>query len=466
MVRLSNGSRRMGAGASSLSDRTAILIAATVAIALRLVLILSYPPLLSSDSGDYLDLAHRMASGNFTGWQARRTPGFPLLLLAVHYSATAMWAVQAALGIVGTLLVYTLIRLLRGSTRAALAGSLLYAVSLEVLAVERVMLTEALTSFLLLAAGVTCAGLIRQGRPSRPLVAGTSILLLLACLTRPDSLATAVVLVLGTAGCLAFARAGATARQRRRAFALISAALIAPTIAGAIAWSSFNAATTGLFTMSSVIGYNMIDHVGPYVTPTSGPDQTIAAVYAASYRRSRAGFPSYTATPEIERLTGLGPAQIGSRYLQIGLRLAVAHPLGYVGSSLRQWVQAWRQPNYAKSFRNGSLGTITRVLWSIERPIQILISAFFLALCAVCLAVGAKSRRWVLPAATTTIAATALSGTLAAAFVGFTDPGRYAYPYLPLVICVGVACAGSAARAARDIRDSSRVPIWIGSRDV
>lgn len=465
MVRLSAVWRRMVAGVGALSDRTAILIAAAVAIALRLVLILSYPPLLSSDSGDYLDLAHRMASGNFTGWQARRTPGFPLLLLAVHYSATAMWVVQAALGVVGTLLVYALIRLLRASTRAALAGSLLYAASLEVLAVERVMLTEALTSFLLLAAAVTCAALIRQGRPSRPLVAGASVLLLLACLTRPDSLVTAVVLALATAGCLAFAQAGATAR-RRRAFGLISAALIVPAIAGEIGWSSFNAATTGLFTTSSVIGYNMIDHVGPYVTPTSGPDDRIAAVYAATYRRSHAGFPSYTATPEIERLTGLGPAQIGSRYLQIALRLTVAHPLGYVGSSLRQWVQAWRQPNYAESFRNGSLGTITGVLWSIERPIQILISAFFLALCAVCLAVGAKSRRWVFSSATMTIAATALAGTLAAAFVGFTDPGRYAYPYLPLVICVGVACAGSAARAARDLRASSRVPIWIGSRHV
>jgi hypothetical protein len=459
--------RSITTGLRSMSDRTAILIAVGVAIAMRLVLILSYPPLLSSDSGDYLDLAHRMASGNFSGWQARRTPGFPLLLLAVHYSATAMWVVQAVLGVVGTMLVYALIRLMRGSTRAALAGSLLYAASLEVLAVERVMLSEALTSFLLLAAAVSCAKMVRDGRASRPLIASASVLLLLACLTRPDSLVAAVVLAVITAGYVVHARGRATSRRGRlRGVAVMTAALLVPTIAGAIAWSSFNAATMGQFTTSTVIGFNMIDHVGPYVTPNSGPDRRIAAAYAATYRRSHAGFPSYNATPEIMRVTGLDAAQIGSRYLQIALRLAVAHPLGYVSSSLRQWVQAWRQPNYADGFRRGSLAGISRVLWGVERPIQILLSGFFLALCAVSVAVWVRTRRWLLSPAATTVAATALAGTVAAAFVGFTDPGRYAYPYMPLVFCVAVAFAGSAIRAAQGIRTRSRSPIWVESRDV
>lgn len=467
MVRVSAALNRLRSGTRLLSDRTAVLIAAGVAIGMRLVLLLSYPVLLSSDSGDYLDLAHRLASGNFTGWQARRTPGYPVLLLAVHYSLTATWCVQAALGVLGTLLVYALIRLLGAGTAPALAGALIYGASLEVMALERVVLTEALMSFLLLAAAVICVMLIRQGRVSRSLVAVASALLMVVCLTRPDALGSAVVLGLATAGYLAVHQgAGAPRRRKMRAFAITSAALLAPTIAGLIAWSAFNAHTTGQFTTSSVIGYNMIDHVGPYVSPEPGADHTITSVYARTYRSSPVGFPSYAAIPEIERLTGLQPAQIGSRYLRIALRLALAHPLGYISSSMRQWVQEWRQPNYANGFANGPVGGFTRVLWGIERPVQILLSAFFLALCGICVIVGAKSRRWPLAPANTVIMATILVGTLVAGFVGYTDPGRYAYPYLVLVICASLASAGSAVTAARRLRGWSRAPIWVSSRDV
>jgi hypothetical protein len=249
--------------------------------------------------------------------------------------------------------------------------------------------------------------------------------------------------------------------------AITSSILIGPAVAGLIAWSAFNAATAGVFTTSSVLGYNMIDHVGLYVVPVAGRDHAITTAYANALRNARGpSYPSYAAVPEIERLTGLGPAKLGSRYLRIALRVAVAHPLGYIGSSLRQWVRSWRQPNYAEGFQRGSLGTATSVLWSIERMAQLLVSALFLALCAV--GVLARAGRWQRPlgAPAAIVAATAIVGTLVAAFIGFTDSSRYAYPYLALVICVSFGSSARALAALRAGKVWSRPAVSIRAGDV
>ncbi len=438
-------------------DRRNIAIAAGIAIVMRAALILSYSPLLSSDSGDYLGLAHRIAAWNFDGWQARRTPTYPLLLLALHYSPSATWVVQALLGVVSTIFVYALIRTLGGGSAWALAGAIVFGASLEVIAVERVVLTEAVTSFLMVAAALICARIIRPavpGRTSRKLVSAAAVVLLLLCLTRPDAFAAAAFLAIATAVVLASRGRTQGRHGRARTAALISAILIGPAVAALVAWASFNAATAGTFTVSSVIGYNMIDHVAGYVVPKPGPDAAITAAYADAYRRNRgAGFPSYQALPEIERRTGLDPAKLSGRYLRIALRIALAHPVAYVTSSLKQFAHAFRQPNYADRFNNGPFGAITMLVWSIERVVQLLISSFFLVLCAVGAVLGVRHRRR-LDTATVILAATALVGTFMAAFVGFTDPGRYAYPYFPLVICVSFAAAKPAFETVRGSRRS------------
>jgi hypothetical protein len=432
-------------------DRRNIATAAGIAIVIRAALIISYSPLLSSDSGDYLGLARRIAAWNFDGWQARRTPTYPLLLLAVHYSPSAIWIVQAVLGVVSTMMVYLVIRSLGAGSAAALAGAIVYGASLEVVAVERVVLTEAVTSFLMLSAALICVRMIRSGsgRTPRGLLAEAAIVLLLLCLTRPDASAAAVVLAVATAVALASGTYSRRRPAKARRVALTSAILIGPAVAGLVAWASFNAATAGTFTVSSVIGYNMIDHVGSYVVPEPGPDEAITAAYAYQYRRSRgAGFPSYAALPEIERHTGLDPAKLSGRYLRIALQIAITHPVAYINSSMKQFAHAFRQPNYADSFSSGPFGAITRLVWSVERVLQLLISSFFLVLCVVGAFLSVRrSRR--LDAATVILAATALIGTFMAAFVGYTDPGRYAYPYFPFVICVSFAAAKPAFEAVR-----------------
>jgi hypothetical protein len=428
------------------ADRRALLTAAGIATVARLVLLLTYSPQLAADSGDYLGLAHRIASGNFTGWQARRTPVYPLLLLLVHYSPSATWWIQGALGVLSTTIVFALIRVLGGPTRAALLGSVLYGASLEVLAVERLVLTETLTSFLLLVAALLCVLMIRSGvglSGKRRTVCVVGVVVALLCLTRPDTAVAAAALTLATAAALGLRGRSLSRRARARLIALGTVAMLGPAALGVLAWAAFNDSTAGTFTASSVLGFNMIDHVGQFVTPTAGSDEIITAAYARQYKRG-VGFPSYAALPEIERRTGLDSAQISSRYLQIALRLALAHPVSYVTSSIRQWVETWRQPNYADSFANGSLGSVTPAVWDVERTLQILVSAIFLAICALAAIASIRSRRGPLDLSCGIVAGTALVGTLMAAFVGYTDPGRYAYPFFPLVICVAFAAAGPA----------------------
>ncbi len=106
-----------------------------------------------------------MAALHLHGSSGARTPGYRLLLLALGYSPVATWCVQALLGVLATLLVYALARRLGASARLALAAGLLYALDLEVLAIEHIVLTETLTSFLLLVAAHLAISIAGRERP-------------------------------------------------------------------------------------------------------------------------------------------------------------------------------------------------------------------------------------------------------------------------------------------------------------
>jgi 4-amino-4-deoxy-L-arabinose transferase-like glycosyltransferase len=435
-----------------------------VAAALRLILILAYSPVLTTDSSSYLDLAHRLGALNLHGSTGTRTPGYPALLLALGYSPVAVWCVQAALGVVATLLLYRLVRRLGGSGWAATAAAIAYAVDLEVLAVERQVMTETLASFLILVAASLTVATTQAERKRWAIPIWTGVTLCYLCLVRPDSLAIAVyfALAIGISQSVRWAR---EPRQRLRLAVRYGAAILLAPLLALVAWAGVNRATIGVTSVSTVIGFNMIDHVARYVNAEPGPNYPITSAYVAARVRREAHTSnlanlSADAEPGMQRASHLTAARLSGRLLSIALGVIARHPFAYLASSLKQWPRFWLPPNYPYQFTGGSGSSFVHLAWKFERALKLLVAAAFLLLCVSDIVRRLRRRKSVLSLPSAVLAGVVAVGTFPPTLLAFGDTGRYGYTYYPLILAVTIVATEPliAATFARRpwLRDSPR----------
>jgi hypothetical protein len=435
---------------AQMNDRRCLATIAFVAVAVRIVLNLGYRPLLVPDSVSYLTLAHRLAAAHLAGGSGTRTPGYPVLLLALDYSPRATWCVQSALGVATSMLVYRLIRRLGASTSVALIGGLVYATSLEVLAVERQVMTETLVTFLIVLTASLCVGIIRAETAAGALPPLLGTVLAALCLVRPDALGVTVYLVaaLSAVNLAAERKLGRPGAARR--IVTRSVAMLLPPIIALAAWAMVNKETIGVLSVSTVLGHNMIDQVAPYVKVENGPDHGITAAYVATRTRLelRAANPSnvsYAAEAAMERASGLDAAHLSGRLLSIALRVIAAHPLAYVNTSLKQWPRFWLPPNYADRFVGGAGSAVLRAIWKLQRLFQLVVAAGFLGLCLLELLRRVRRAPDALGPASALLAGAVLVGTIPACFLAYGETGRYGYVYYPVVLAIcllGVVATG------------------------
>jgi hypothetical protein len=200
-----------------------------------------------------------------------------------------------------------------------------------------------------------------------------------------------------------------------------------------------------------VLGYNMIDHVAPYVQPELGRNHGITSAYVAARRQRAArtsdlGNLSADAQPAMERASGLDAAHLSGRLLGIALGVIERHPLQYLASSLRQWPRFWVAPNYAYQFASGRPTTTLRVIWALERTVIVVLNLMFVLLLVAHLIRRARRRSAILSEPSLILAGIALVGLIPATFLAYGDTGRYGAVYFPLVLSVSAATVAAARR--------------------
>lgn len=430
-----------------------MLALAAIALAVRVALVVSVSPALAVDSGSYLDLAHRLASGHLHGSPGARTPGYPAILLALGYSPRAVWYLQALAGVAATLLLYRLVRRLGGAAPAAFAAALLYGIDLEFLALERTILTETIACVLILLAAALTVEVAQRRAATMRWALALGVTLAVLCLVRPDAAALTAY--------LAAALAVVAVRTRRRAPRplAIGAAVVLPAVLVLGAWAAVNRSTIGVTTVSTVLGYNMIDHVAPYVRAQPGPDRAITAAYvAARTRRERHSDDlanlSADAQPAMERAAHLDAAHLSGRLLGIALGVIARHPAAYLASSVKQWPRFFLAPNYAYGIARGGAAGAIRAAWKVERGLRLLICAAFALLCVTAIGLALARRAGPLHPASAVLAGAVAVGMLVASFLAFGETGRYGTVYYPLILAVTASVAWPRSRSA-EARDRS-----------
>ncbi len=243
-----------------------------------------------------------------------RTPGYPLVLAAFGATTLPVILLQHLLEAALAAAIYMLVRRRGGSRAAALIAALLLALDMPTVHNANKLLSETTFTVLLFA---ICA--LALGRP-RPVITG--ILSGFLVLLRP----IAIVWFAALAIFFAIRRVSA-----RKIVAFGVAALILP--AG---WAARNEYHTGVFTVSSIAGINMLVYraAGALAMEDRGDD------FLADQRDEANGLvedadDAIQRRLKIEDAEDLSDAVRARLYSQYAWHIIARHPLGFIGVTIR-----------------------------------------------------------------------------------------------------------------------------------
>jgi hypothetical protein len=427
-----------------MSPRRWFLALVLTSVALRAGLWLVYPPIVAPDTPTYEGVAAHLLSGDFTGYDGRRPPGYPAVMAVAGLSRPGTFALQMFFGcVIAALLFYLGLALTGRPGLAALAG-MSYNLNLAQLFFEANLLSETTATLAVTAACALLVWAFRATRAGRPL--GGRLLLLglisgFAVLTRPQ-FAYLPLLAAALVAWAARRHGGATLARAAARAALVAG----PGLALVLGWAAFNYTRVGFFTLSTQAGLALFDHSLAFIELAPDRWASIRDV-AVRYRDARLAAgnghaASWDALPELLAATGLSLPALSRELEKMSVEMFLRHPLRYGVGVAHAWVDFWMAPNYwrLEHLRVPALAPWLRGVWSLEQPLLRLANVAVVALVAAS-ALFPRSRRGLrFDLAMGAIAAVVLLASLTQAAAIWVENARYAIPVQPLVVLLaGVA---------------------------
>lgn len=366
------------------SWQPALAMIVGVALVERLALAWLYPVRAFSDTGAYRRAAQSIASG-WSHYDGVRTPGYPAFL-ALWGGDARVYLAQLGLGVTITLIFFFLGWRLWRSPVLGLAAALAHTLNLGQLFFEAHLLSETLATFwVVVSLGLAWAWFEVAPRWRPWLGLGVGISAALAGLTRPLfvflpfwlGLALALMPVLSAHGGL-----------RQRLCSLEWRTLLAVVLPAAVligAWMAFIHARFGMWNVTTMTGYNLIQHTGYYFEYVPDEYAALRDVYLR-YRDARmAQYGTQTnaiwqAIPEMMQASGLGFYDLSRTLARLSWQLIREPPTLYLHYVLKGWWLFWRAPIVwvAENFRLPALlPWVTGLIW-VERGILFATNLLFL----------------------------------------------------------------------------------------
>ena len=403
-----------------------------IAVLERLALWLFYPPVIFDDSNSYRRLAGQiLGSAPFDG---TRSPGYPIFLAWLGPDRT-VYAVQLILGLATTLLFFYLGWLVTGNQKVGAAAALIHTLNLGQLLFEADLLAETLTTFLAMLA--ICGGvyLLKQETFEKVNLKNIAIALLiglsggLATQVRPQFIFLPFLIIFilllqvarqnfnhegtqsitrvpaasvqaketlksssfvlspalaGGARVVSFARPGAWWARVVKALKALWAIILAiaiPAILLTALWVNYIHTQFGVWSMSSVDGYHIIQHTGKFFEYVPDENAAIRDTFL-KYRAiqiaktGKASNTIWAAVPELQKVSGLGFYKLSRKLQDISRQLILDHPLLYLGSVFEAWFWFWSAPFYWNPDAFGVIGTW---LTQLQRVLLWAANAIFIA---------------------------------------------------------------------------------------
>ncbi len=357
-----------------------LILVLVVAIGLRVLLFLTYPPVTYSDTNAYRRSAETVLS-NLGRYDGTRTPGYPAFL-AILGPDRAVYAAQLILGLAITMTWFLIGWKASGKPWFGGLAALAHTLNPGQLLFEANLLTETLCTFwLMLSLLGAYVWLTKPKSRSFWLGLGIGLASSLAVITRPVFIFMPVWLAL----CLSF-----SFEQKKLKLdwkPLVSILLVAGLIVGG--WMTFIKVHFKVFSLSAMTGYHLVQHTGYYFEDVPDKFGDIRDIYL-QFRDARIekygtqGNTIWDAIPAIMSGTGYSFYELSRIMQKISMDLILTHPWQYLAKVLRGWWLFWRAPVYwdihaitppalAQALRIGILGS--RGLLFLANMVFVLTSA-------------------------------------------------------------------------------------------
>jgi 4-amino-4-deoxy-L-arabinose transferase-like glycosyltransferase len=405
-----------------------------ISLGLRIFLILIMNPGIENDSPSYLNLAHQIARLNLTGDTGFRTPIYPLFILLFNFNLDWIRLGQTVLGLILlTMLFWTAWHFTGNCVVSFLAGAF-YGFNLAQIYFESKVLTETLTTFLVITCLVIFIRLPEIPRTKRMVywVLGTGMVSALAALTRPLFLFLPPMLAV-----ILFLKLGDRGLASRLRYAVL---LFLPGFLLVGGWSIFNYFRLDYFGPSTFTGLGLADHSITFIQYAPDEYAVIRDIFMNLRQREGTHVVNiWEGLDQILKATGEAFPQLSKTLTQMSLYLIVRHPFLYLESVGVTWVRFWNEPGWWTwpAIRSETLQIGVAYAWRIEKYFLV----FFQNLPFLIL-VAYSTIRWITNKFRTlvwghfylaTMGTVILTASMIQALVERGDTTRYAIPVQPMI---------------------------------
>jgi hypothetical protein len=313
-----------------------------IGIVIRLLLFFVYVQVSYNDTASYWRSAEAVTNG-FTTYDGTRTPGYPVFLAIVRTERMA-YSMQLVMGLIVSLVLFYLgWKLSDNPAFGALIG-LAHTLNAGQIFFEANLLTETLTTFWLVISILLVFIWLKKPIGSRNyLLILSGLTSSLAALTRPLFIFFPVWLAL----ILSFQlnEKKIILNWRPIIYVLLPAVFL---VGGWMAWVN---ARFGVFNLTTMGGYHLVQHTGYYFEDVPEKDAVIRDIYL-QYRNERIattgtqGNTIWDAIPAIQQATGLSFYDLAKELQRISIELIKTHPGLYIKYVIKGWWLFWRAPVY------------------------------------------------------------------------------------------------------------------------
>ncbi|MFP3854725.1 MAG: hypothetical protein ACLFWD_10585, partial [Anaerolineales bacterium] len=315
-------------------------------------------------------------------YDATRVPGYPYFIGLLGREETAVWVGQLALGVLLSLMLFYIgYRLTESSLFGFLLG-VLYNFTASLVLFEFNLLSETLTTFLLVLS-VAIFALLRHRRldvTSYILALVLGVVASLAGLTRTMFIFLPVIL-------LPFVMfVGTNWRQRVLLGTVFS---IGPLVLLG-GWIYFVYSHYDMLSPTTMGGYHLVQHTGAFFEELPESESTIRDIYLRYRDEQIAERGSQTnaiwdAIPALTEATGLSFFALSGKLQELSWQLIKENPLLYLQSVVDGWIDFWKAPVYWKPDQFSSAAAIVQGWSLLGRGISLLANGLFLILSSVAL---------------------------------------------------------------------------------
>lgn len=349
----------------------------------RILLARLYGPVEFGDTPSYMRLASALSDWSLSGYDATRVPGYPVLLALAGRDMNTVWAIQMALGLVTSLLLFWLAWKISGSPVVGAAAGLAYDLLPGPFLFEFNLLSETLATALLTGSFVLLALLLEWKRDSARLL---PIAFLAGVVASLAALSRTLFFTLPVWG-LGLVLIHRWPDWRSKVLIALSYSLPALVLLGG--WIGYVYFTYGMISPTTMGGYHLVQHTGDFFELVPDEHAALREVFL-EYRdeqirtRGSAANAIWDAIPAMSEISGLGFFDLSRRLQQISIELIWDHPLLYAKNVAEGWIWFWKAPVYWRVEAARGIPLVILRVWTIVgRGLALLANGSFLLLSAV-----------------------------------------------------------------------------------